>query len=349
MKKWKFAKICMAACLAFMTAFLPINQFKVQAAEVIATVHGTVLSGTTSELLLLSTPQGKMEIKLDSGTDTSGCKILLPDKEIYVSVSDGSDKYLHAVKISSDGSSPSNILDSSTTATVTGTLGEKTTSDVLCLDTPQGTMEIKLDTDTNMSGCSVLVVGKTYTITCARGSDAYMHAVSISDRETVSNTDNTGMNSGNNASSMSVKGTVDDRTKEGLLYLSTEAGMMQFKIDSNTDTGNGFVLTGGSKLTVYFYYGNDSYLHASSIVGRKDSVSLPDIDSSNTVSVTGTVRSKSTENMLYLNTPQGNMELKLDALKSVSDCKVLVSGKKITVSCAYGSDAYMHAIEIKGA
>lgn len=346
MKKWKLAKICMAACLAFMTAILPVSQFQVQAAEVIATVHGTVLSGTTSDLLLLSTPQGKMEIKLDSGTDTSGCKVLLPDKEIYVSVSDGSDKYLHAVKITTDGSSPSSSLDSSTTATVTGTLGEKTTSDILCLDTPQGIMEIKLDTDTNMSGCSVLIVGKTYTITCARGSDAYMHAVSISDKETASNTDNA--YTGSNISSMSVKGTVDDRTKEGLLYLSTDAGMMQFKIDSNTDTSNGLVLTGDNKLTVYFYYGNNSYLHASSIVGKKDSASLPDIDSSNTVSVTGTVRSKSTENMLYLDTPQGNMELKLDALKSISNCKVLVSGKKITVTCAHGSDAYMHALEIKG-
>ena len=42
------------------------------------------------------------------------------------------------------------------------------------------------------------------------------------------------------------------------------------------------------------------------------------------------------------------MELKLDAVKSVTGCKVIVSGKKLTVTCARGSDAYMHALDIKG-
>ena len=181
MKKNKIVKISMAVCLAFCMIMVPMNQLKVQAAEVIATVEGTVMSGTTSELLLLSTKEGKMEIKLDSGTDTSACKILLPDKKVYVSVSHGSDGYLHAVKITSEAQPASITVDSSNTATVSGTVSDKTKGDVLFFDTPQGEMQIKLDTTTDMSGCNVLVAGKSYTIVCGRGSDAYMHAIRISD------------------------------------------------------------------------------------------------------------------------------------------------------------------------
>ena len=59
--------------------------------------------------------------------------------------------------------------------------------------------------------------------------------------------------------------------------------------------------------------------------------------------------SKSTEDLLYLKTPQGEMELKLDTVKSVSNCKVITSGRKLSVTCARGSDAYMHAVDITGA
>ena len=75
MKRERIASVCMAVCLVLGMFMIPINELTVQAAEVIATVQGTVSSGTTSELLKLSTKEGNMEIKLDSGTDTSACKI----------------------------------------------------------------------------------------------------------------------------------------------------------------------------------------------------------------------------------------------------------------------------------
>ena len=185
MKRDRIARVCMTVCLALGMFMIPINELKVQAAEVIATVQGTVSSGTTSELLKLSTKEGNMEIKLDSGTDTSACKILLPGQNISVSVARGSDEYLHAVKITSGTQTAGVTIDSSNTTTVTGTIGDKTKDDVLYVNTPQGEMQIKLDVTTNMSGCSVLVIGKSYSISCARGADAYMHAVSISDSSQV--------------------------------------------------------------------------------------------------------------------------------------------------------------------
>lgn len=363
MKKYRIAPICMAICLAFGSAMMPVNQLEVQAEEVVATVEGTVVSGTTSEILKLSTTGGTMEIKLDSGTDTSACKILLPDKKISVSLSYGSDGYFHAVKITSDAQTPMVTLDSSTNVTVTGTIDKKTTGDILYFDTEQGEMEIKLDATTNLSGCSVLVADKTYSITCVRGSDAYMHAVSISDSATATTNATSTANTATTASTLtpapsatantnvataSVSGTVDENTKENILYLSTDGGTMQFAIDSSTDASKGMVLAPGNKLTVSYYHGSDAYLHAVSIVGVKSSVTAAQIDTANTVTVSGTVGSKSTQNLLYLDTPQGQMELKLDAVSSVSGCKVLVSGKKLTVTCARGSDAYMHALTIVG-
>lgn len=361
MKKHRIAKILMAVCLVFGMIVMPVSQLKVQAAEVIATVEGTVLSGTTSEVLCLSTKEGDMQIKLDSETDTSACKVLLSEQKVKVSVSHGSDGYLHAVKITSDTQTPSVTVDSSTTATVTGKIDGKSKGDIIFLETEQGEMEIKLDATTNMSGCSVLIADRSYTITCARGSDAYMHAVSIVDGASAStSSSNTATSSAANsgltpapadsanrtAATGTVSGKVTDSTKENLLYLSTKEGEMQFVIESNTDTRNGMVLTPDNKLTVSFYHGSDGYLHAVDIVGSKDDSSSADIDTSSPATVKGKVGSKSSENILFLDTDQGMMELKLDGVRSVSNCKVFVTGKKLTLTCARGSDAYMHALDI---
>ena len=120
-------------------------------------------------------------------------------------------------------------------------------------------------------------------------------------------------------------------------------------IDANTDSRSGMVLTSGRSLTVSFYRGSDAYMHAATITGVKTDSGAATIDTSTTPTVTGTVGSKSTESILFLNTPQGEMEIKLDAVRSVNNCKVLVTGKKINVTCARGSDAYMHALDITGA
>ena len=105
MKKHTVTKFCIMLCLAFGVLMSAPNQMRVQAAEVIATVQGSVMAGTTNDLLKLSTKEGNMEIKIDSGTDASACKVLLPGKNIYVSVSHGSDGYLHAVRITSGAQS----------------------------------------------------------------------------------------------------------------------------------------------------------------------------------------------------------------------------------------------------
>ena len=212
-------------------------------------------------------------------------------------------------------------------------------------------MQIKLDGTTDMSGCKILMVGESYTIVCARGSDAYMHAISISSgvAANVASSFTPAPAGAVTASTTSVIGTVNKKTKENLLYLATSGGEMQIVIDNYTDSRSGMVLTPDRSLAVSVYRGSDAYMHAAVITGVKTAFAAATIDTSSTATVTGTVGSKSTENILFLNTPQGEMELKLDAVNSVTNLKVLVTDKKVTVTCARGSDAYMHALTITGA
>lgn len=354
MSKNGIVRIGMVVCFVVGMLLLPVNQLKAQAAEVIATVEGTVGDKTTSNLLYLSTAQGVMEIKLDTDTDTSDCRVLLAGKKITVDVTGGTDGYLHAAKLSSTGQSSNVSIDSSETAVVTGTLDKQTTESVLYVKTAQGDMEIKFDSSTDMSDCKVLVAGQTYTITCARGSDAYMHALKISGGAVGSSTASwitpAPADSGSAVvPTMSVAGKVKKNTTGNKLYLSTNEGEMQFIIESNTDTRQGMVLTPDNQVAVAFYHGSDGYLHATMIVGVKTSISTATINTSNTVTVTGTVGNKSNEEILYLDTAQGEMQIKLDAVKSANGFKVLLSGTKLNVTVAGGSDAYMHALEITGA
>lgn len=358
MKKQMIVKLSLVSCLV-LGMMGSKSRLTVQAEEVMATVQGSVMSGTTTDLLKLSTREGNMEIKLDSGTDTTACKILLTGKDISVSVSHGSDGYLHAVKITSGAQDASVTLDSSTNVYVTGTIGDKSAEELLYVNTAQGEMQIKLDTTTDMSGCSVLVAAQEYRIYCSRGSDGYMHALSIADASAAIGQANVA--SAVQAADLSltpapavvvtaetttVTGTVGKNTRADLLCLSTDNGEMQIVIDKNTDTRNGMFLMPDAKLTVSVYKGSDSNMHAAVIVGSKNMTRSPEVDTSSPATVTGTVDSRSDDNILYLKTSAGDMELKLDTVRSVTGCKAFVKDKKIKVTCVRGADAYMHALDI---
>lgn len=360
MKKHTIAKGCAAVCIVLGILIVSGSRMTAQAEEIMATVRGSVMEGTTTGLLKLATNEGNMEIKLDSGTDTASCKILLPGKSINVSVAHGSDGYLHAVRITSGTQDASVTLDSTTNVYVTGTIGDKSKEDVLYVNTAQGEMQIKLDTTTDMSGCSVLVASHDYRIYCSRGSDGYMHALSIADTA-VAQADGTmatvpvstsasltpAPETVVSAETTTVTGTVGKKTKEDLLYLSASNGEMQIVIDKNTDTRNGMFLMPDAKITVSVYKGTEGNMHAAVIVGSRNTTQPPELDVSSPATVSGTVDSRSNENILYLKTSAGDMELKLDAVQSVTGCKAFIKDRKITVTCVRGADAFMHALDIK--
>lgn len=357
MKNWKGMRLYTAIFAACGLLVLPTSTPKldVQAAEIIATVQGEVMEGTTAKLLCLNTSDGRMEIRIDAETNAGGCKMLLPKKKINVALSHGSDGYLHAVTISEEAIDTSVSLDMSKVSTVIGTVDKKTTEEILYLDTDQGEMELKMDKTVDLSGCSLLVVAGKYSVRCARGSDAVMHVLSISDvgtapaaeeaREVISPQSNTQTTVNVTGETRTVSGTVKESTNEYMLNLGTSEGDFTFKIDDNTDTTKGMVLTSNNKLMVSYFRGEDGNLHASVITGVKDSSTVT-LDTSSQASVTGTVKAKSTENILVLDTSAGEMELKLDKVESLNGCKVLVAGKKVSVTCARGDDAFMHVLTI---
>ena len=177
----KSISILTAACMMVMLLFSPSASL-ISNAETGTTVSGKVMSGTTDDTLYLSTASGKMEIKLDSNTDTSSCKLLLPNDNIDVTVYRGSDAYMHAAKITSalDNSFKSATVNSSSPITLTGVVASGTTPYIMYLSTNSGTMQIRLDDNTNMNG-RPLTLGKSVQVTLGYGSDYYHHAISISE------------------------------------------------------------------------------------------------------------------------------------------------------------------------
>ena len=90
--------------------------------------------------------------------------------------------YTDAAKITSalDNSFNSATVNSSSPVSVTGTVASGTTPYILFLSTNSGTMQIRLDDNTNMNG-RPLTLGKSVQVSLGYGSDYYHHAISISE------------------------------------------------------------------------------------------------------------------------------------------------------------------------
>ncbi len=309
------------------------------------TYSGTVSDKTTADKLYLSTSGGTVEIKLDSSTELVNAKFLLPGNSVTANCYTGSDEYWHASKITGNSSAGKVAIDTSNKATVKGTIAKGTTEEMLYLVVDNGTMQIKIDESTDVSGVKFLIIGKTVQASVARGSDAYMHALSISDVAGASTS--SGSSTGVAASGSGVTGTVEKGTTTSLLYLNTSGGTMQIVLDLATDVSASRVLLPGQKITVNFYRGADAWNHASKIVNNT-ATAAPEVslDSGARITVSGRVTGDTTENTLFLNTSGGVMQIKLDAATNFSKCPVLLLDKNIQVTCDRGSDEYYHAVSI---
>jgi hypothetical protein len=272
--------------------------------------------------------------------------MLIPGKAVTVGIYRGDDANLHADSIVS-GKVNANVSIDSNRSTVTGKVMEATTEDMLYLDTSSGEMHIKLDTTTDYSGVKIMTVGKEIAVVTSRGSDAYMHAISIADNSGTGSSSSTSTSSNSSSSAPAntteVKGTPTDKSTSNVLYLNTDGGVMYLVIDSDTDTSGGFMFTPGNKVTAYVYRGSDANMHAAKVVGTRSSGATV---GSTTTTFSGSVESNSNEGMLYLNTSGGTMKFKLDSTTSLNNSKGLTKGKIVTVSGSVGSDGYWHAVTI---
>ncbi len=339
---------CMASLLA-MVIFASV--FLITGTEIFAdntVVTGTVSRGTNSSTLYLyNTSAGKYTIKINEDTNTSACKILTVGKTVTVSMYKGSDGNYYAASIASGTKAAPVSTTTSNKASITGTVTDATTESMLYLSTSGGTMQIKIDSTTDLSGCKMLVSGAQVTVTYARGSDAVNHALSVSSYNTASqNVTATKTGTGTNSASavpantVAVTGTPTSDSKEDVLYLKAKDGTYYIAIDSDTDTSGGVVFTTSNTLTAYIYRGSDAKMHAAKIIGtRSGNTTL----NSGTANFEGTVENGSTEEILLLKTSGGTMKIKLDAGTVLSGTKGIVAGQKVTVNGSTGTDAYWHA------
>ncbi len=335
----RMAAYAAALVAGLVIAFTPKTD--VHADPAVVNLQGTIAKGTTSELLYLSVDsQGTFTLKIDAGTDTSRCRLLVPGKVVTVAAYRGDDAYMHAQSIVSGKSTSSVTVDSNRT-TVSGKVKDSSTEEIIYLDTTGGEMIIKIDPTTDFSGSRFIVAGKTVSIVVSRGSDAYMHAVSISDNGSTSGSASSYTSTP--AGTTAVSGTPTDKSAGNILYLDTSGGTMYIVIDEGADTSGGFILTPSNKLTAYVYRGSDACMHASKLVGTRSSGASV---SGSTSSFTGTVDGNSTEEMMYLSTSGGTMKIKLDQNTTLSGAKGVTKGRAVTVSAAIGSDEYWHAVTV---
>ncbi len=306
----------------------------------VTSVQGTVYKGTTADVLYLNSNQGIFTVKIDASTDTSKCRLLVPGKAVTVAMYRGDDATMHAQSIVS-GKSNSQVSVDSNRSTVSGTVKDTSTEEVLYLDTTGGEMIIKIDPTTDFSGIRFLVAGKKVSVVVSRGSDAYMHAISISDTNSSGSTYTASTAAPVNTTAVS--GTPTDKSSGNILYLETSGGTMYLIVDEGADTTNGFMFTPGNKLTAYVYRGSDAVMHASKITGTRSSGASI---SGSTTTFQGTVGTDSKEDMLYLVTSGGTMKIKLDTTTVLSGAKGLNKGRTVSVSAAIGSDEYWHAVSI---
>ena len=346
MKKRAFSVFTAVIMLFSMFAGVILFPVRIVAAE--STFSGTVSDKTNAEMLYLNTSGGTMEIKIDSNVAVSGTKVILPGNSVVATCYVGSDEYWHVSKLSGSTQVGKPAIDQSTKATVKGRIAKGTSEELLYLVVDNGTMQIKMDADTDLSGTTMLIIGKQIQVVCARGSDAYMHALSISDVATASSSVSSASSTSSGGSSANyVSGTVEKGTTASMLYLGTSGGTMEFVLDLATDASGCRVLIPGQSISVNFYRGSDAWNHTSKIVNNSSKAAAEvSLDASSKTTVTGTVDGATTENTLFLNTSGGTMQIRLDASTNFSRCPVILQDKSISVTIERGSDEYYHAVAI---
>lgn len=349
MKKTKLYRstLGLLASAMLLAGSIMVKPMEVYAApEIKATVSGTVQKGTDSNTLYLKTPQGDMIIKLDADTQAS-CKLLLPGSTIYVGVYYGSDAYMHAATISSNNTT---TVDTSgyKTSTVSGTISDKPMDgDIIYVMLGNDEMHLKLDPNTDYSGCGVLYAGKSVTIQVYRGNDAYMHALKISDGNGASvsySGQSTTTYGPGNVKTTPVTGTVNKASTGSMLILDAKEGSYQLKLDPSTSCANGYMLMYGKTITANIYRGDDAYMHVASLsrTGNLSSTS----SGSTSMTFTGTINSDSTDGTMYLQTSGGRMTIRLDANTQYTGSTPLYTGTKVSVAAVNCSDEYWHATSI---
>ena len=228
------------------------------------------------------------------------------------------------------------------TATVSGTLGSSTNSNMIYLTTTTGTMEIKIDSDTTYIGSKMMLPGRSVDIGIYRGSDAYLHAATVTSSTAVTQV------TVDTTKTYSIEGTIASGTTADKVIIATnDSGNIEAKVDSSSDFTGCTLIAIGRNVKCVLGRGSDAYLH---IISMSDGANLAgSTETINGVSTTccpGKVKSGSGSGTLYLSTTSGDMEIKIDSTSDISNCKLLLTDRAVNAYVYRGADAFMHAAKV---
>ena len=318
----------------------------------VATVSGTVQEGCTDEIFSLKVNGNIMKIKIDKSTDLNLIHALIPGTTITAAVYTGEDKYLHAYKLAGNISLQNTaIRDTSSAITVTGTVQKNTTDNILYLSTNGGNMTIKLDRDTNVNNGGLLILNKKVSVVAQRGSDAYLHAVSISAETsgpaTVNNVIQMSATTERTSENYTVEGYVKKDSNNSVLQLHTSGGEMSIRIDANTVWTDSKGVMADQKITVVAYRGNDKYMHAASVTSKLDAAPSTTLNGATQVEFTGTLK-KIDGYTITLKTTEGDQIFRFDNSSDFTGFRMLQSDRTVTIVGVTGADGYWHVKAISG-
>ena len=237
-------------------------------------VTGTVAKGTNEGVLCLKLSDGTMQIKIDSTTDCSGVRNFILGRQVQVIAAKGTDGSLHAQTISDTSTSAYTVISSVngftgsgqtavSSATASGKVDKSTTASTLVINTTSGQMKIKLDSNTDISQSRVLMPDTIATVEYYKGSDDSFHANTV-----VNGSAKPAATTTLDGNSVTVTGTVEDGSSESTIHLQTSGGMMEIRLDSNTDFTNCPFMLKGKTVQMVIQRGADEYYHAVSVAAK---------------------------------------------------------------------------------
>lgn len=145
------------------------------------------------------------------------------------------------------------------------------------------------------------------------------------------------------ADNVRVSGTVAVGTTTSLIKLITSGGIMEIKVDGNTDMSECKSLIPETKLVIDITYGSDSYWHAVKVAPGGRSLGV-NIDTSTTKTVYGSIKSVRGVDLLEIYTGKENMLVKLDNSTDYSGLSIMLLDKTYEFRVAKGSDDYWYVL-----
>lgn len=320
---------------------------------------GTIGSSSGNNVIYLVVEnQGTMTIKLDANTDMTNGKVALIGEKYKVGFYNGGDGYLHAASLVYLGSSSlanANLKSGNIVENLTGTVESATMNMVTITMSDGSEMLVKLDAETDTTDCRVLGAGFDLTYSVQGAADGYLHAVKLTDdavTEAASVVSEGSMGDAgtiaNPTSTTTVTGTPQMDSTDDILDMSVNGQTMKVRLDSNTQYVHCSAIRPGFTYYVTVYNGSDGYLHASRVEPMDHYAGDGStINTSSTITFTGTVTSDTTNAVLYLKDSTGSvMTIKLDTTCDCTGARVLRNDREISVVCGHGSDGYWHAMNI---